>query len=209
MIRFARYILLLLVVDFFFAGLSVGAQDGAQLFKTKTCFACHGENGQKAILNYPNLAGQNEEYLFQQLKDIASGKRTASPDATGNPRTAGMKGVMPLVSEDEMRAIAKWLSTLEPAPPIKEDVKNAEKGKKLFTELGCVTCHGPDGKKPIMPIYPIIGGQKRGYLVLQMQDIKKGVRNNGNTAIMAPFMKKATDAQIEALADYMSQIGAE
>jgi cytochrome c len=53
---------------------------------------------------YPKLAGQTAEYAFNQMKDIKSGARN-------NGQTAAMKGVMGLVSEEEMKAIAEWLST--------------------------------------------------------------------------------------------------
>jgi cytochrome c len=80
--------------------------DGAKLFVTKTCVACHGKDAKTPILPiYPKLAGQNADYAFNQMKDIASGARN-------NGQTAAMKGVMHLVNEEEMRAIANWLSTL-------------------------------------------------------------------------------------------------
>ncbi len=83
------------------------ALDGAELFKTKTCWSCHGKDAKSPIMPiYPKLAGQNADYAFNQMKDIKSGARS-------NGQTAAMKGVMGLVSEDEMRAIADWLSTLE------------------------------------------------------------------------------------------------
>ncbi len=81
------------------------AMDGAELFKTKTCIACHGKDAKTPIMPiYPKLAGQNADYLFNQMKDIKSGARS-------NGQTAAMKGVMPLVSEEEMRTIADWLAT--------------------------------------------------------------------------------------------------
>ena len=90
------------------AGMATGvsAADGAQLFKTKTCWSCHGKDANSPIMPiYPKLAGQNADYAFNQMKDIKSGARS-------NGQTAAMKGVMGLVSEEEMRAIADWLSTL-------------------------------------------------------------------------------------------------
>ena len=84
------------------------ALDGAKLFKTKTCFTCHGPDGKTPILpNYPNIAGQNEEYVLQQMKDIKSGARN-------NGQTAAMKGIMHLVNDAEIEALAKYVSTLEP-----------------------------------------------------------------------------------------------
>jgi len=84
------------------------AQDGATLYKTKTCIACHGVNGSAPVLpTYPKLAGQNAAYALQQMKDIKSGARN-------NGQTVAMKGVMHLVSDEEMKAIADWLATVQP-----------------------------------------------------------------------------------------------
>ncbi len=90
------------------ASSQVLALDGAGLYKTKTCIACHGPEGRKPIMpNYPKLAGQNKAYLLQQMKDIKSGARN-------NGNTAAMKGVMHLVSDEEMEALADYLSKLKP-----------------------------------------------------------------------------------------------
>ncbi|MFN6960676.1 MAG: c-type cytochrome [Rhodocyclaceae bacterium] len=83
------------------------ALDGATLYKEKTCFTCHGKDAKTPIMpNYPKLAGQNAEYALQQMKDIKSGARN-------NGQTAAMKGVMHLVNDEEMKAIAEYLSKLK------------------------------------------------------------------------------------------------
>ena len=82
------------------------ALDGQQLYQTKTCFSCHGKDAKTPIMpTYPKLAGQNAAYAAQQMKDIKSGARA-------NGMTAAMKGVMHLVSDEEIDAIAEWLATL-------------------------------------------------------------------------------------------------
>ena len=82
------------------------ALDGAAMYQTKTCFSCHGKDAKTPILPvYPKLAGQNAAYAAQQMKDIKSGARS-------NGMTAAMKGVMHLVSDEEIDAIAQWLSSL-------------------------------------------------------------------------------------------------
>ena len=87
---------------------TAAALDGAELYKSKTCIACHGADGKAPILPiYPKLAGQNEQYLLNQMKDIKSGARN-------NGQTAAMKGVMHLVNDEELAAIATWLSQLTP-----------------------------------------------------------------------------------------------
>lgn len=83
------------------------AADGAELYKAKTCWSCHGKDAKTPIMPmYPILAGQNADYAYNQLVDIKSGKRA-------NGQAAAMKGVMGLVNEAEMRAIADWLATLK------------------------------------------------------------------------------------------------
>lgn len=43
--------------------------------KAKMCVVCHGEIGMSVLPNAPNLAGQPEAYLAEQLKAYRSGKR--------------------------------------------------------------------------------------------------------------------------------------
>ncbi len=94
------------VVSMGLAG-NAAAADGAALYQSKTCWSCHGKDANTPIMPvYPRLAGQNADYAFNQMKDIKSGARN-------NGQTAAMKGVMGLVNEEEMRAIADWLASLK------------------------------------------------------------------------------------------------
>lgn len=86
---------------------AIAAPDGAALYKDKTCNACHGPTGNKPLMpNYPKVAGQNAAYMEQQMKDIKSGARN-------NGQSAAMKGVMHLVNDEEIKAIADYLSKLK------------------------------------------------------------------------------------------------
>jgi cytochrome c len=81
--------------------------DGKALYLEKTCVACHGKDAKKPLTpEYPKLAGQNAKYAENQMLDIKSGKR-----ANGN--TAAMKGVMHLVSDAEIKELAKYLSEIK------------------------------------------------------------------------------------------------
>lgn len=81
--------------------------EGAKLFKTKTCFTCHGADAKTPLLpNYPKIEGQSAEYALQQMIDIKTGARD-------NAQTAAMKGIMHLVSDEEMQTLATFMSTLE------------------------------------------------------------------------------------------------
>ncbi len=99
---------LLFSVTLLVGGQAQAELDGAALFASKTCNACHGADAKTPLMPiYPKLAGQNAEYALQQMKDIKSGARN-------NGQTAAMKGVMHLVTDEEMAAIAQYVSTLAP-----------------------------------------------------------------------------------------------
>lgn len=100
--------LLMLATGLALAAAPAIALDGAALYKDKTCNACHGPAANKPLLpDYPKLAGQNAKYLERQMLDIKSGAR-----ANGN--SAAMKGVMHLVDEQEIAALADYISKLTP-----------------------------------------------------------------------------------------------
>lgn len=83
-----------------------GAADGGTLYAERGCAACHGADGNSPInSSYPRLAGQNREYLIQQIKDIKSGERN-------NGLTAQMKPIAEGLSEAEIESIADYLSSL-------------------------------------------------------------------------------------------------
>jgi len=80
----------------------------------------------------------------------------------------------------------------------------AADGEKLFQTKTCSTCHGKDGKTPIMPMYPKIAGQNKEYSLQQMNDIKSGARSNGQSAAMKGVMHLVSDEEIQALAEYIA-----
>ncbi len=62
-------------------------------------------------------------------------------------------------------------------------------GATLYTERGCVYCHGPAGKEPVLNEYPKLAGQNKEYLLQQILDIKSMARKNGYTGMMQPVEK--------------------
>lgn len=90
-----------------FVSTSAMAADGAKLYAEKTCTACHGKDGKKTLMpDYPKIAGQNKAYIEKQMKDIKSGAR-----ANGN--SAAMKGVMEIVNDEEIKALAEFVSQMK------------------------------------------------------------------------------------------------
>jgi len=92
----------------FLAGLTVSAQDGATIYVHKFCTTCHGQNGIAIAPNYPNLARQNERYLFNQVKDIIAKKRAnkLTPLMTEHP-------VVISITDEEIAAIAAHMNKIK------------------------------------------------------------------------------------------------
>ena len=174
---------------------------GAKLYSNKGCIACHGKDGKMPLKpNYPKLVGQNLMYAVAQMKDIQSSARA-------NGESVAMKGMMHLVSAQEMEVIADWLASLE--MDISSEVSSDSEGAMLYNQKGCAACHGADAKTPLLPNYPKLSGQSQEYTVVQMADIKSGVRNNGQTAAMKGIMVNVSDDDIQTISGWLRPLGAE
>ncbi len=185
----------------------------------RVCSACHERPGRRnkpdkpAIQDYPALYGQDAKYMEVQIRDIISGKRAGGINANGDPRAAAMKGSLVTpdgkarITPEQIKLISKWLSEKTPlAWPEPETPVSAEmvsEGKALYKKKNCRACHGKAGRKPLKG-YPFLAGQKQAYLKAQMIDIKARVRTNGKSKAMYPFVKKLEDAQLDAIAAYLS-----
>lgn len=80
--------------------------DGEALYTDRACVYCHGPEGREPVLTeYPKLAGQNEQYLLQQMLDIRS-------TARNNGYTGMMQPAVANISDAEFAAIAAYLAGL-------------------------------------------------------------------------------------------------
>ncbi|KIL97976.1 Cytochrome c553 [Paramagnetospirillum magnetotacticum MS-1] len=173
------------------------ADDGKALFAAKGCTACHGESGAKPIAGSPVLASQNADYLARQMTEIADGTRASGPVKV-------MKPVIAKTSPEERKALAQWLAGQKPADPQTGDKAKAEKGADLFEENGCIGCHGADGLKPLAD-YPFLAAQRRDYLMVQIKAIRDEIRSTRRARLMVANVRKLSDAQIEQVAEFLSQ----
>jgi cytochrome c553 len=71
-----------------------------------TCFACHGTDGRSVGNVPPSLAGQNRDYLLQQLKDFKAGKR---PATIMHQHAKGY-------TDEQLALIAGYFASVKPAP---------------------------------------------------------------------------------------------
>ncbi len=177
------------------------AAGNAEAGKTKAaaCVACHGPDGNSPAPNFPKLAGQHADYLVKQLKDFKSGERT---DPTMNAMVAPL-------SEQDMTDIAAFYASQKGS--IGETAaEQLELGQTLYRAgnsasgvAACAACHGPAGAGNPMANFPGVSGQHADYTKLQLQNFRAGMRANDASAMMRGVAKKMTDAEIEAVAQYI------
>ncbi|MEM6162204.1 cytochrome c [Erwinia sp. P6884] len=81
------------------------AQAGEQ--KAARCQGCHGAQGISTVPGYPNLAGQNADYLASALQAYKTGGRSGG-------EAEMMKAFVAGFSEQDIKDIAAWYAGLRP-----------------------------------------------------------------------------------------------
>ncbi|MEW6312822.1 MAG: c-type cytochrome [Pseudomonadota bacterium] len=180
----------------------IGAGDpAAGKDKSALCQGCHGEDGNSAAPNFPRLAGQYANYIQKQIRDFQAERRS-------DPTMSGMAATV--TERQDLLDISAYFASQK---KMKGDGSKNAAGEKLYNEgnaatgiYGCVNCHGEagKGKAPNNALFPVIGGQHKDYLVKQLTDFKKGDRKNDPAGMMGNIAKLMTDAEIEAVATYLS-----
>lgn len=175
--------------------------------KMKYCEVCHGPSGQGFIGYYPipRLAGQQPEYLKNQLQAFVDRRRV-------NPI---MFNVAHVLSPAMQTAIAKNFSDLNPKPLEDGPKELVATGKKIFADgvpdanvPACASCHGPEAKGN--GVFPRLAGQPYPYVVRALSDWTKERGQNSaepdTSAIMEPIAHSLNQSQIKAVASYLSYL---
>ena len=82
----------------------------------------------------------------------------------------------------------------------------AQQGMDLFAAKGCPACHGPDGKKSLLPTYPKLAGQNAAYLVLAMKAYRAQDRKGEQATVMWGMAGQLKDDEMEKVADALSKV---
>lgn len=150
---------------------------------------------------FPNLAGQQAEYLQKQLTDFAKGRRMNEV----------MTAALAQVPSGDFPVLVVYYSAQAPAPGKNGDVALAAAGRKIFEEGDwpagippCRSCHGERGAGSER--YPRLAGQNAAYTLQQLTDFKAGARHNDRRRMMREVASRLTDAQMEALAAYLAAL---
>lgn len=74
------------------------AEQPARPVQLGLCSACHGEDGRGRSAGIPHLAGQDETYLIEALRQYRSGARSA----------AAMRAVSGSLLDRDIEALSRW-----------------------------------------------------------------------------------------------------
>jgi cytochrome c553 len=185
-------IALFLVVGF--AGVSaVQAQTIEQ--KAAVCKACHLTGTMQSTSMTPNIWGQNEGYIYNQLRDFKSGARNA-------PEDAAMRGFAATMSGADMLEMAKYASTQSwpKVAPISTDTALLKKGANVMAVLPCGGCHFNGWKG--FSANPRIGDQGTAYLAATFRQFRSGSR--ANSPGMSDLLRTLDEGDIDAVAAYLN-----
>lgn len=172
--------------------------DGDTARGIPACVSCHGAGGNSTIAANPKLAGQNASYIHKQLVDFTTPDRVQPI----------MSGYAKLLTDDEKKNIAAYLSTQAAKPGAAKNKDTVELGMKIYRGgiadkkvPACASCHGATGAG--VPVqYPRLAGQSQDYTVTQLGLFSNGHRSNG--PMMATIAKRMSDDEMKAVADYIA-----
>jgi len=160
--------------------------------KAQICAACHGANGVPINNTTPVIWGQDEGYVYLQLRDFKSGMRK-------NPL---MEPIASQLEKKDMFALAAyfkkkaWPNLAQPSAP--DDV--TAKAESAAKSIGCRGCHleyfQGDGSTARL------AGQWQPYLLNTMMAFRDGSR--GNNPGMSDLMKATPADDLEALSKYLA-----
>ena len=204
---------LLILAIFYVAGFAtaVHAQGDAEAGKQKSapCAACHGIAGVSANPAWPNLAGQGEKYLVNQLQLFNEKIRV---NTLMNPQAANL-------SEQDMHDLAAYYSSQAPGEGSADPDKEF-KGEKLYAigeriyrggnpETGapaCMSCHAPNGSGNSPAKFPQLAGQHAVYTAAQLRAYRSGARYqpDDNLNMMKDIAGYLSDTEIDAVAEYLA-----
>ena len=176
---------------------------GQQL--SQACAACHGADGNSVNPEWPKLAGQHAEYVYKQLMDYKSGRR----------ENALMAGQVANLDEQDMRDLGAFYARQQMSTGTADEAL-AERGERIYRGgiptagvAACTACHGATGGGNPAALFPMVAGQHAQYNADQLRYFRSAQRANDNGRMMRNLASKMSDADIQAVSEYMAGLRAQ
>lgn len=222
-----KHLLLALGALIVMPGVNAEGDPEAGAEKVAVCAACHGQDGNSPVGDFPKLADLGDPYLYKQLKDIqAWDNAQGEAKATTGRAVPQMTGLLKGMSDQDLQDIAAYYDSqtmqLSGAEEMTvqiytgEQVNALELGERIYRagkpDAGvpaCTGCHMPTGLGNEPAGFPRLGGQHPKYIEAQLRAFRAGERTNGGEQMMMRMTaKNLSDAEIKALANYIGGLNA-
>jgi cytochrome c553 len=183
------------------------ASDSALRSKIEYCKMCHGENGQgfRGFVPIPRLAGQQAEYIENQLQSAVAGRR----------RSKLMSDILRSIAPSMRRPLAVHFSQMVARPLGGAPRDLVGTGRKIFEEgipeanvPACMACHGKaaQGHNQV----PRLAGQLDDYIISKLSNWSnervQAAPGGDPARIMAVVARNLTRSQMSAVAAYLSNL---
>ena len=160
--------------------------------KTQVCAGCHGQNGKPVDKTIPVIWGQQQGYLYIQLRDFKRGDR----------KNEIMQPIVASMERADMLVIAEYFSK-KPWPDLgqpRAPKEVANRALRANASVGCTGCHldqfQGDGT------VPRLAGMSRDYLTKTINDFRSRAR--GNNPGMSDLMLATAPEDLAALTEYLA-----
>ena len=171
------------------------------------CAACHGQDGNSMVAQFPKLAALGERYLYEQMVHIREGSRYV----------AQMAGQVDNKSDQEHADLAAYYDGL-PRSGGQTDPELRALGETIYRAgvaerdvAACSGCHGPRGHGNELAGFPALAGQHADYVGSQLQAYAKGYEQpgegryqEGGSKIMRAIAFGLSDLEIKAVSSYVA-----
>ncbi len=203
---------------------------GKKLYADKGCNACHSETGQKSV-------GPTPLGAFGKESELADGSKVKMDEnyireSMMEPQAKVVKGFPPVMpsfkgqlTDEDVNAIVAYVKSLGDDEQAKLKKQSqvvqkpkteslAEKGKKIFEELSCNTCHSIDGEPGVGPALLGLYGSSRKFVdgsvkAADEEYVKDSVLNpekhvvEGFENTMPSYKHELSPEELKALLDYL------
>lgn len=164
------------------------------------CAVCHGERGQSAHPEFPQLAGQHAVYLRKQLQDFQSGAR----------QHEAMNNIARALSTTQVQQLAEHFARQRAQPQVADDELLVQLGRYIY-ERGnlyqqvpaCKSCHSSSGQGNER--MPRLAGQHPKYIENQLRSFQTRQRRNDSGA-MAFVTQGLSELELRGVSAYVATL---
>lgn len=158
------------------------------------CTGCHGENGVPQEKTTPVIWGQNEGYIYLQLRDFQKGTRASDL----------MQPIVEGLERQDLKDLAAHFASKqwpdlgqETSPP---DI--VEKAEAINLSVACTACHMSEYEGG--GTAPRLAGQSQEYLSKTIHDFRSGAR--GNNPGMSDILRAVSEDDLAIMAEYLADL---